>query len=143
MQTFQYNMNFEPPAATTNIIISAATLNQIIKDGVKTGPVTMLLDTGADKSIIPKAIIRELENVLGLELPYGYIVVEDYHGTPTSEPTYKLNIFSEIKCINDIGPIEFIAINGDEGIFGRDVLNECSICLEGPSLKWSDSCQGE
>jgi hypothetical protein len=101
--------------------------------------VTMILDTGADMSIIPKTIIKQLENSIGQKLPYDFGNVEDYNGAQFREKIYTLSICCNIDEFQTMDTLQILAIDGSEGILGRDVLNKYSICLDGASLAWRNN----
>ncbi len=137
MATYDYNKNYKPPAPVTEIKISTNLSEQIEEGTDITKNVEMLIDTGADRSLIPRRIITELENLLGKKLPYKVKEVWDYNGKKFFHKTYLLNVLSQPDKFGDNSSIYFLEFDGDEGIVGRDILNNYLVCLNGPELKWT------
>lgn len=137
MVTYDYNKNYKPPAPVTEIKISTNLSTQIEEGTDITKNVEMLIDTGADRSLIPKRIITELENLLGKKLPYKMKEVQDYNGKKFLHKTYLLNVLPQPDKLGDNSSLYFLEFDGDEGIVGRDILNNYFICFNGPELKWT------
>ena len=57
----------------------------------------MLLDTGADISLIPTFIIEQFEE--HVKLPYNYLIVEGFDGRRSKCKVYKLELKSEQNAI--------------------------------------------
>jgi predicted aspartyl protease len=84
--------------------------------------VTMLVDTGADGSVLPRGIVEKL----GL-VPAGDIRVAGVSGA--------LVVVSAYRCVIvvDGQPIEArVVAVGEEAILGRDVLEHLVVELDGP-----------
>lgn len=97
-------------------------------------PVEMLLDTGASASCIPEAAIIEIESVIGQSLPYRSIKVRSFDGIVTPQRLYKLKLANT--DFSHSGSHDFIAIQNEVGIVGRDLLNQNTILFDGPSSQW-------
>lgn len=136
MATYRYDTNFEPPIPTVKTRITAPLLAQI-KHSSAVVEVTMVLDIAADISIIPKFAVKQLESKLELKLPYNQLIVVDYNGNQYRERAYELKIFPQADGFDDWRLVNFLMTDGDEGILGRDVLNNYHICFDGPSLTWT------
>lgn len=136
MGKYHYDKNYKPPAPTCNIKISTNLAKLLNKDEDPSREVKMLVDTGADMCIIPKSIVNELEEQLGTELPYDLIKAKDFDGQTSTHKVYNLIAFirnnKEHKHI-----LDFLEIDDEDGILGRDLLNNYSITLNGPKHPWT------
>ncbi len=137
MKTYSYDMNYDPPAPVAKIEISTNLAKQIGKDKDSSKKIEMLIDTGSDISLIPKNVVIELEKLLGTKLPYGLLTVDGFGGNKSIRKSYSLNI--RFDGFNSLHIVDFIEIDGDIGILGRDVLNDYLICFDGKNLKWTIS----
>ena len=115
--------DFDPPAPVASVAIRR-------QDGQETGSdVRMLIDSGADVSLIPESSIGRL----GLDT--------------ADEPTYELMAFDGTKIVARSTRCELVFLGrayrgvylvvGDSiGILGRDVLNQVCLVLDGPRGSW-------
>ena len=134
-----YSNNYNPAAPISNMIVSTTAPVQTDGTAIATCEVRMLLDTGADISFIPQEIVKMLETQLGQRLPYDFQIVEDFNGIRFKQKKYKLKIVSASEKVGSGNKMDFLEVKGDEGILGRDVLNDYSICLNGPELTWTNA----
>lgn len=137
MVIYDYDKSYSPPAPTTEIRVTTSLARQIDEGVDVSKEVKMILDTGADVSLIPKSVITELENLLGMKLPYKRKQVLDYSGERFFHKTYLLTLLPQSGKFGDGRSLYFLEYNGNEGILGRDVLNDYLICLNGPKLTWT------
>ncbi|MEX2186630.1 MAG: retropepsin-like aspartic protease [Pirellulales bacterium] len=94
-------------------------------DGIELPPVPALMDTGADRTIIPSAIAEGLQLRKGREVELGGI-----GGTTIVMASYYVTI-----RIHDLPPIEcevFATLGERHALLGRDVLNHFRVLLDGP-----------
>jgi predicted aspartyl protease len=84
------------------------------------------LDTGADLTAIPVALIEQLHLV-----PAGEIEVEGYESRRASILAYDVNL--QIDQLNVVGLL-VIGLAEDYVLLGRDVLNRLRVLLDGPAL---------
>ena len=93
--------------------------------------VPMLLDSGADVTLIPKASV----GLLGIAINPG--------------PGYELMGFDGTKSVAQAAELDlvflnrafigrFLLIDQSWGILGRDVLNHVAVLLDGPQQSWSE-----
>jgi predicted aspartyl protease len=116
---FSYSQSYYPPAPIVNVVLLSAA------EGLRVGPLTALVDSGADGSIVPLVHLAELRAPTTAEIPV--------RGTWSDSRTMLLYLIDvEIDGIKLPG-IEVIGDpESDEIILGRDVLNRLRILLNGP-----------
>ena len=112
---------FDPPAPFARAAVAGA--GQTIAD------VRMLLDTGADVSVIPRAIAE----ALGVAVRPSGILLQTYDGNQTQAVVADVSV--------EVGPYlfrgTFVVAEADYGILGRNILNLLLLTLDGPRLLWS------
>ncbi|MCS6843768.1 MAG: retroviral-like aspartic protease family protein [Caldilineales bacterium] len=116
----EYDLSVFPPAPKLAIRLHAQ------PDGTSYGPVTAFVDTGADATVVPLKIVRELRaGTVSLKTVRGYT------GGRRAVRTYLVDV--------EVGPylLPGIEILGDaaaeEILLGRDVLNKLRLLLDGPA----------
>ncbi|MGD2091275.1 MAG: retropepsin-like aspartic protease [Candidatus Aminicenantes bacterium] len=137
MGKYTYDKNYNPPLPTCEITISTNFASKIGKKKEASTKVKMMIDSGADISIIPKGAVNELENRLGTRLPYEFRMVEDFNGKKSSHKLYNLTLLIQNSGFKDELLLDFIEIDNKDGILGRDVINNYSIHLDGCKLTWT------
>ena len=116
---------FQPPAPVAYVTLR----NRI--SGTVASDVPMLLDSGADVTLIPRAALDSL----------GFDVIADN--------TYELVGFDGNKSLAQVVHIElifcrrtfrgqFLLVDQLYGILGRNVLNTVPLLLDGPQLSWNE-----
>jgi len=91
----------------------------------------MLLDTGADVTLLPEAAVRELAIVPETERHYELI---GFDGITRSSAAIR----AELIFLNYTFRGQFLIIDQEWGIIGRNVLNALSILFDGPRLVWEE-----
>jgi predicted aspartyl protease len=117
-----YDFSLFPPAPQLEIRLIAQ------PHGEAYGPIPALVDTGADATIIPIAVVRQLRaGAVTLK------VVRGYTGGRRAVRTYLVDI--------EVGPftVPGVEIVGDDAVdellLGRDVLNRLRLLLDGPNRR--------
>ena len=116
---------FDPPAPVARVTIRRPT------DGASVPNVPLLIDTGADVSLLPAAPINSLMEALETERQFE---LEGFDGTRSFAPAVRL----ELHLLNKVFRGQFLVIEQDYGILGRNVLNALSLHLDGPNLTWNE-----
>jgi hypothetical protein len=117
--------DFDPPAPVALVEIRSQITGQTIAN------VPMLMDTGADVTLVPQAVLDQLQL------------------TPTGETAYELAGFGGEKLALAAVNLDlifcrktfrgqFLPIDQTWGILGRNVLNSISLKLNGPKLIWEE-----
>jgi hypothetical protein len=115
---------FDPPAPLALVTVKSAE-----RPGVEVRDVPMLLDTGADVSLLPRAHVSPLGPAD--EKQYE---LEAFDGTKSTAPS----ISAELEFLGKTFRGQFLLIEGWHGILGRNVLNNLSLRFDGPSRTWSE-----
>ncbi len=114
---------FDPPAPLALVIVKSEQLGMVIPD------VPMLLDTGADVSLLPRAHVASLASPDAQQYE-----LEAFDGTKSTAPA----ITAELRFLGKSFRGQFLLIEGWHGVIGRNVLNNLSLLLDGPSRQWTE-----
>ncbi|HEY3229737.1 MAG TPA: aspartyl protease family protein, partial [Roseiflexaceae bacterium] len=112
---------FDPPAP-----LALVTLRN--PDSAITLPdVPMLLDTGADATLVPQPTIR----LLGLANTQDkFYELSGFNGSKSLAAVVRLDLL----FLGRVFRGQFLLIDQEYGILGRNVLNSISLLLDGPDL---------
>lgn len=127
-----YNASFfDPPAPMAHVTL------RIPSNGASLSGVPMLLDSGADVTLVQRSSINRLGAILDPDTIYE---VYAFDGTVTFAQSVEL----DLGFLNRNFTGRFLITDEDVGILGRDILNLVSLVLDGPQLFWSEerSAQG-
>jgi hypothetical protein len=94
--------------------------------------VPMLLDTGADVSLIPLLVVEALEIVT---MSAEGIRLVGFDGTASASATALV----EMRFLEKTFRGEFLIVDGTYGIMGRDILNLVCLTFDGPNLTWTEA----
>lgn len=97
--------------------------------GASVHRVPVLLDSGADVSLLPRPPI---ESLIDPQDEYGQYELEGFDGAQSLATAVRL----EVRFIGKVFRGSFLLTTQDYGILGRNVLNRCAILLDGPNLTW-------
>ncbi len=128
MPTYDANL-FAPPAPLAQVVLRHPA------DSGQIATASMLLDTGADVTLVPATIAAQLNLAVAAETQYELI---GFTGARTMATAVQL----EMIFLNKIFRGRFLLINQAWGIMGRDVLNLVSLSLDGPNLAWAEQASG-
>lgn len=121
-----YDANlFDPPAPLASVTLRNPGTNLMSSD------VPMLLDTGADVTLIPSATLAQLK--IGSVKNKSYQLI-GFDGSTSFAPTVQLEL---IFC-RRIFRGQFLLIDQAWGILGRNVLNAVALILDGPNHTWDE-----
>lgn len=116
-------VHFDPPAPLATVAVKSEQL------GVEITGVPMLLDTGADVSLLPRSHVESLIAPDATEYE-----LEAFDGSKSTSPAVR----AEIRFLGKSFRGQFLVIDGWHGILGRNVLNNLSIRFDGPALTWAE-----
>lgn len=117
---------FEPPAPIAYVTLRNSAGTASLPD------VPMLLDSGADVTLVPDASVVALGINTATEAAYELM---GFDGTKSVARAVSLDLV----FLNRAFKGRFLVINQAWGILGRDILNHLAIILNGPQLSWSEA----
>jgi len=100
-------------------------------DGKTVSDVPMLIDSGADVTLIPHQSVTLLG--ASIEPNTGYEVM-GFDGRKSMAQVVSLDLIFLKRAFRG----RFLVSNQEWGIVGRDVLNHVSVLLDGPKLVWDE-----
>jgi len=115
--------DFDPPAPVAWVILRDP------GSGASLGGIPMLIDTGADVTLVPRLSVEELGVPLVKDSGYELI---SFSGEQTSAEAARLEMTWEKRTFRGL----FLVVDQSWGILGRNVLNTVKITLDGPNLTW-------
>jgi hypothetical protein len=116
---------FDPPAPVADVSVRNPQTGTILSE------VPMLLDSGADVSLIPRSYIEQL----GLELIADSVYeLMGFNGTTSFAPVVQ----TELLFLGRTFRGRFLVLDQECGVLGRDIINHVSLWLDGPKLTWSE-----
>lgn len=118
-------IQFEPPAPLARVTLRNP------ESGALSLDVPMLLDSGADVTLIPHVTLDQLEITSIQDRRYELI---GFDGGRSFAPVVQLEL---IFCHRTFRG-QFLLIDQAWGILGRNVLNLVPLVLDGPNLTWDE-----
>ncbi len=116
---------FNPPAPLARVIIRHPSSGATVSD------VPMLLDTGADVTLLPQAFVEQLG--IRVNSNEGYELM-GFDGSVSVAQVVEVDLLFLRRAFKG----RFLLINQEWGLLGRDVLNHMSLLFDGLRLNWSE-----
>ncbi len=116
---------FAPPAPLARVTLRHPATGALLPD------VPMLLDSGADVTLIPQASVDTLGATVNPGSGYELI---GFDGARSVAQAVQLDLLFLGRAFKG----RFLLIGHDSGILGRDILNHVTILLDGPRLTWNE-----
>src|SRR5262245_41202494 len=116
--------NFEPPAPVAYVTLRNPATGVLLSD------VPMLIDTGADATLLPSNAVDEL----GISVEDSDFEVQVFDGEIKRLKLAKLELY----LLGRKFAGEYLLIDRHIGILGRNILNNVKILLDGPRGKWDE-----
>jgi hypothetical protein len=116
--------NFDPPAPVAYVTLRNMATNK------EWSNVPMQIDTGADITLVPRQSVTRLELAVAQDKCYE---LADFKGNLSTASMVELAL---IFCKYTFRG-QFLLVEQDMGILGRNVLNRVSLLFDGPGLDWS------
>lgn len=124
MPTYDANL-FDPPAPLAQVILRNPQNSNTSPD------VPMLLDSGADVTLIPSASANQIGLTDDADTIYELM---GFDGSISLVSVIRL----EMLFLNKKFRGRFLLIDQEWGVLGRDILNLVSLSLDGPNLTWHE-----
>jgi predicted aspartyl protease len=118
----RYEARVNAPAAAIAVVAIRDAVT-----GTQINNISMLLDSGADMSVIPLQVAR----ALNLQ-PVKRYEVEDFEGKSHTLEAFRARV--EFERHEFIGV--YLVDDQPTGIIGRDILNDVKLLLDGPNQAW-------
>jgi hypothetical protein len=116
---------FDPPAPLARVTLRHPS-------GAVLSDVAMLLDTGADVTLLPRVAVERLG--ISSDSNEGYELM-GFDGSTSVARVVELDLLFLRRAFKG----RFLVINQEWGLLGRDVLNHLSLLFDGPSFSWSET----
>jgi predicted aspartyl protease len=124
MPAYDSNL-FNPPAPLARVTIRHPSSGATVSD------VPMLLDTGADVTLLPQVFIEQLG--IRVDSNEGYELM-GFDGNTSIARVVEVDLLFLRRAFKG----RFLLINQEWGLLGRDVLNHVSLVFDGLHLDWSE-----
>jgi gag-polyprotein putative aspartyl protease len=116
---------FDPPAPLARVTIRHPTSGATISD------VPMLLDTGADVTLLPQAFVEQLG--ISSDPNEGY-ELKGFDGNVSIARVVEVDLLFLRRAFKG----RFLLIDREWGLIGRDALNHVSLLFDGVHLEWGE-----
>ena len=118
-------MGSDPPAPIAQVALRNLHSGEMVVD------VPLLLDTGADVTLLPRNIVEQI----GVQLVAGQSYeLMGFNGSTSSAPVVMLDLLFLKRAFRG----RYLVIEEGRGIMGRDILNCLALLLDGPQQQWSE-----
>jgi len=121
-----YDTSSNPPAPVARVTLRDPTSGSMVAD------VPMLLDSGADVTLVPERFVAGLGAAIEVEPSYQ---LEGFDGSRSIAPAAQLHMVFLARTFKG----RFLVTPQPQGVLGRNILNHVSLVLDGPRLAWSES----
>ena len=125
MPVYDANL-FDPPAPLARVDLSNPQNADSLTD------VPMLLDSGADVTLIPATSAAQIGLTANADEVYELM---GFDGRTSQAAVVRL----EMRFLNRTFRGRFLLIEQEWGVIGRDILNLIPLLLDGPNLSWRES----
>ena len=116
---------FDPPAPLARVIIQHPKNKQAVSS------VPMLIDSGADVTLIPQVVVTHLNLPPITNLTFELM---GFDGQTSEAHAVEVNL----RFVNRTFKGRFLLTDQEWGIIGRDILNFVPLFLDGPNLVWRE-----
>ena len=116
---------FSPPAPVARVTVRNPETGATLTD------LPLLIDSGADVTLLPTSAVESLGIAVSEGTNYELL---GFDGNTSISAAVRADLIFLIKTFKG----QFLLINQEIGILGRDVLNHTSFLLDGPSLNWEE-----
>jgi hypothetical protein len=117
--------HFDPPAPVARVMLRNP------RSGATVSDVLLLLDTGADVTLIPRMMVERLGVSLLADQQYELM---GFDGSKSFTSVVMLDMIFLRRVFRG----RYLVIEEERGILGRDILNHVTVLLDGPQQQWSE-----
>jgi hypothetical protein len=117
--------HFNPPAPLAQVTLRNPSTGVTVPD------VVLLVDSGADVTLLPRRAVEGLGITLATGRGYE---IAGFDGTKSFVPAVHLDMLFLKRLFRG----QYLVIDEERGILGRDVLNHLALLLDGPRLRWDE-----
>ena len=116
--------SFHPPAPLAQVNVRSSLSGKSVDD------VKLLIDTGADVSLLPRESVSSRVETEEVGNQYE---LEGFDGTKSMATAVHL----ELHFLGRLYRGQFLIVDQECGILGRNILNTTALLMDGPNLTWS------
>lgn len=121
----RYNQkDFDPPAPVAQVTLRNPDSGSHLE-------IQMLIDTGADVTLVPQSVATDLGLIPATNLTYE---LEGFEGSTVISPVVRLELVFLRRTFRG----QFLLTNESYGILGRNILNVMALFYDGPKLIWDE-----
>ena len=124
MQAYNQTL-YDPPAPIADVILRNPESGETLYN------VRMLIDTGADVSLLPRSSLELTGLLVSLDEQYE-LMGFDGHQSVSSV------VWAEVIFLGKTFRGKYLLIDHECGVLGRDILNYLSLLFDGPNLNWKE-----
>ncbi len=117
--------HFDPPAPMAHVTLRNPHSGATVSD------VQLLVDTGADITLLPRLAVERLGVPLLADQRYELM---GFDGSKSFAPVIMLHMLFLRRAFRG----RYLLIETERGILGRDILNHVTVLLDGPRRQWSE-----
>ena len=122
----RYNAaHFDPPAPLAQVTLRDVPTGATVTD------VLLLIDTGADITLLPRTAIERLGVVPLADQQYA---LRSFNGSISLAPVVVVDMLFLRRAFRG----RYLVVETERGILGRDILNHVTVLLDGPQQQWSE-----
>ena len=118
-------LHFDPPAPVARVTLRNP------QSGATVSDVLLLVDTGADITLLPRTAVERLGVPLLAAQQYE---VMGFDGSKSFAPVVMLDTVFLQRAFRG----RYLLVEEERGILDRDILNHVSLLLEDPRQQWSE-----
>lgn len=116
---------FDPPASAARVVLRNPDAGTTVSN------VLLLLDTGADVTLLLHASVQALGVSPLANLRYELM---GFDGSKSFAPVVLIDMIFLNRAFRD----RYLLTKDEYGILGRDILNHVTLLLDGPRQQWSE-----
>ena len=115
--------NFDPPAPVIQAELRSPESGAIVRG------VELLLDSGADITLLPKIAVSQVGITADSSKQYELVGFD-------GRRTFAEGVFLDVIILGKAFRGRYLLTDDTRGVAGRDVLNHLAMLLHGPDLRW-------